>query len=140
MIARRAAPPPAYYEGDDSMAEKMSLYDLTGKESGFLVYLNDKTTTADVIATNWLGFDADRVPLVDPLGVILIKWPMSDGYLSKAVYQKTATVMDVFADLPAANIVYDEHKAFLDPAIYEETADVWALPDGTLIVCPVTWD
>ena len=118
----------------------MSLYELTGKESGIVAYRNSKTATLDVIATNWISFDADRMPMVDPLGVLLIKWPVEEGYLSKAVYQKTAKLADVIEGLPALSIVYDEHKAFLDPEIYDETVDVWILPDESLIMCPVIWD
>lgn len=60
---------PGRMEGKEM--ERLSLMDITGQESGIVVYDDE------VIVTNWSQYDPDRLPVLSPIGTVMA-WPQDE--------------------------------------------------------------
>ncbi len=58
----------------------MRLQDLTGQESGIIIY-----SDGCVIVTNWSSCMEDDIPILDPLGIATIPWHHEEGKLDGVV-------------------------------------------------------
>lgn len=137
----------------------MTLYELTGNESGIIVYDEEKKSVA---AVNWLTAEEDTLPMLSPFGYDMIDFPQDEGWADILSEERVDDFRSVLpgsiwiteekdeAGNPVADtdldIVYDPHNdfanAFLAP---EETygkylgATVYKLACGVTIIVPEMW-
>lgn len=78
----------------------MTLRELTGHEAGIIVYEN-----GDVIVTNWDQCDDDCVPILAPVGDMVIKLPQKQGYIERA---KESKIGDIRSILQGKTVLLDE--------------------------------
>lgn len=136
----------------------MTLYELTGKESGIIVYENNS-----VAAVNWLDMGDNQFPMLSPFGCDMIGWPEDSDVFANVKKEHvddfrvlipgsiwlTGEVSEDGTQIADTNldIVYDPHNDFLvlfvgDPDYYAGFygASVYRLTDDKLIICPDLWD
>jgi hypothetical protein len=110
--------PPGAYPGRKGGKNIMTLYELTGQESGIIVRENA------VIVTNWLhSCPSGGLPLLSPWGDDLIEWP------SEIVVKSEYYVGDIRDVLPGTIIPGDEGtiKAEGMDIVYDNNGDIPAL-------------
>ncbi len=132
----------------------MTVYELTGQESGIVVY-----DSGEVLVVNWSGYEEDELPMLSPFGTVL-SWDKGQGIFDNA---QKRTVSDIRTELPGkvwatgetaenGSIIFDTDMAILwdqnfdlprlflrDLSPEEYTGTVYTLRDGTNIIAPSTW-
>ena len=78
----------------------MTLRELTGHEAGIIVYEN-----GDLIIANWDQCDDDCVPVLAPLGDMVINFPREEGYIERA---KESQFADIRPILKGKTVLLDE--------------------------------
>ena len=134
----------------------MTLYELTGHESGIIVYKSN-----EIIVTNWASMGEELFPMLFPIGDMVVGFPVEESWADNCT---TERVDDFRTVLPGSIWLTDEvddkgtHladtdmeilsdansdllKAFLAPEEYagDFSATVYQLEDGKKIVVPDMW-
>lgn len=130
----------------------MTLYDLTGHESGIVVF-----SDSEVAVVNWLEMGENRMPIFGPAGM-LIAWPEEDDVFEGV---STYDVENIADELPGSIWLTDETDedgnriADTDLVIYQDDfgdlshifldeeptgGRVFVLADGRKIIAPLLWD
>lgn len=78
----------------------MTLYDLTHREAGIIIY-----DDGSVAVANWLACGDDMVPHLAPFGIGMIPFPVKAGLLESATFE---TVDDFRTVLPGSIWLTDE--------------------------------
>ena len=106
------------------MKNQITLYELTGQESGVVIYNNGNT-----IICNWYGFR--RLPTV----LSSMGWLMDD--MSDTIISVVSTGETDDASEYLCDVIYD----FNDDAegLINYPARFWELEDGTVILAPEDW-
>lgn len=115
----------------------MTLQELTGQESGIVIYKN-----GDTIVCNWSFFNANEMPKT-VFGFAVTGWTAEENIFEKAESQKT----DDFRDLLVGTcVIWDGNgdlESIANGTYYwgdDFRATVWTLRDGTTIICPSLWN
>ena len=82
----------------------MTLRQLTGHEAGIIVYRDN-----NAIIVNWDQCDDDCLPVIAPVGDMIINFPREEGYIERAtksnfgdirpILQGKTVLLDEFADI-----------------------------------------
>ena len=106
--------------------------ELTGHESGIIVYVND-----DVAVVNWSGYGDNELPraLVGYMG----------GFPQEDIFEGVTGVQvdDLRTELPAEMcVIYDENNDIAELMNDSEptAAGIFSLNDGTKIISPYDWN
>ena len=116
----------------------MTLQELTGQESGIIIYDN-----GDTIVCNWSSFNDNELPK-RAFGFAVIGWADDEeNIFEDAESRKT----DDFRDLLVGTcVIWDENgdlESIANGTYYwgdDFRATVWTLRDGTTIICPPLWN
>ena len=117
----------------------MTLMELTGHEAGIIVYEN-----GDVIVVNWNQCDDDCVPVLGPVGDMLISFPREEEYIERGkksnfgdirpILQGKTVLLDEFGDIKRLmsdkpdqyGMMPDRHgKKY----IFEDGVEIYVFPD-----------
>lgn len=110
----------------------MTLYELTGQESGLLV------ADDEVLVVNWQSFEDDRMPILAPGGFSVMAWPEDEGFLLQG---EESYCMDVPLLLENTTVIYDPNADVqrMFGSRDAVTAKVWTFPNGRMIIAPDGW-
>lgn len=139
----------------------MTIMELIEQETGIIIYdLESKS----VAAVSFGQCGEDQILTLDPFGIAMMPWPMSEGWADGVQRER---VKDWRQVLPGSvwltdetdedgnriadtdlDIVYDKFydiaRSFIDPGYDEDVdgdyeASVYRLADGTIIIAPDMW-
>ena len=115
---------------------KMTLMELSKKESGIIVFEN-----GDIIVANWMSAGDDQLPLLSPFGNDLINFPFADGTIEAAA-GTAREVDDIRDELPDGGVVVYDYNNDI-PALLKSAeptgGTVYTLEDGKKIIAPYDW-
>ena len=117
----------------------MTLRELTGHEAGIIVYEN-----GDVIVADWNQCDDDCVPVLAPVGDMVISFPREEGYIERRknsnfgdirpILKGKTVLLDEFGDIPRLmshnparyGMMPDRHG---NKYIFEDGMEIYVFPD-----------
>ncbi len=116
----------------------MTLQELTGQESGIVIYPNRET-----IVCNWSSLEENELPRVLN-GLAVIGYPEEDEVFEGAESADTEDFRTSFPD--EMNVIWDENgdlKSIADGTYYwkdDFRATIYTLRNGTVIIAPPLWN
>lgn len=115
----------------------MTLNELTGQESGIVIYANGET-----IVCNWSSLGENEMPKVFG-GISILGWEEDDSIFDEA---ESSTTDDFRSILDGKRVIWDANgdlESIANGTYYwgdDFRATIWTLNDGTTIICPPLWN
>ncbi len=114
----------------------MTLYELTGQESGILVF-----ECSNIIVAHWMSANDDSIPMLSPFGNDLINFPVKEGTIEAArgTAQEINDVRDEFVD---GTVLYDYNNDVQTLVESDEPTGgvVYTLGNGVKVIAPDGWN
>ena len=111
----------------------LTLQDLTGQESGIVIYDSGET-----IVCNWSSFDSYELPKL-VAGLFVTGWEAGDDIFDEATVRFVDDFAEALAERDDLELLYDANG---DMANEESrcAAAVYTLKDGTTVIAPEQWN
>lgn len=110
-----------------------TLQDLTGQESGIIIYDSGET-----IVCNWSALDAHELPKLFS-GLCLIGWESGEDIFENVTVQHVDDFGNYLASRDDLDLIYDENGDMNNESV-RCAADIYTLNDGTVIIAPTMWN
>lgn len=127
----------AKYGRYDTDTDAETLQELTGQESGIVIY-----DSGEMIVCNWSQLGSHELPKVFA-GIEILGWEDEDDVFADADHAETNDFRPL---LKGKNLIWDANGdiAAIENGTYfwgdDFRATVWTLTDGTIVVAPTMWN